>query len=84
MTTVIQAQDSFVTNTAFAECISTAFLSAWRGLLLKNRLLLPPERPDYVSRASRTGREEGMGQTVHRGDSWALPERPTPLLPSEN
>lgn len=25
-----------------------------------------------------------MGQTVRRGDSWALPERPTPLLPSKN
>ncbi len=61
MTTVIQAQDSFVTNTAFSECISTAFFVCLERAAPQTQLLLPPERPDYLSQTSRTGREEGYG-----------------------
>lgn len=59
MTTVIQAQDSFVTNTAFSECISNSLFVYLERAASQNHLLLPPKWLDYLSRTSRTGREEG-------------------------
>lgn len=67
MTTVIQAQDSFVTNTAFSECISNSLFVYLERAASQNQLLLPPKWLDYLSRTSRTGREEGYGANGSTG-----------------